>query len=106
MDPHQKAKEAELRRREAEIKARELQIRMRELEAELEETPVHPTYKHEAPPPQKRIWYKQLPNIVKFSGIAVAGIVAVVIANWLITAVLIAGVAWVGYKLFLEGDRS
>lgn len=106
MDPYKQMKEEELGRREAELKARELQIRMRELEAELDATPVHPTYKHEKPSPKKRNWLKQLPSIGKFLLMVVAVIVAIRIATWLATAVLILGLGWVGYKLFLEGDRT
>ena len=106
MDPYKQTKEEQLRRREAELKARELQIRMRELEAELDSTPVHPTYKHKETPTNKRTWLKQLPNIGKFLLMIVAVIVAIRIATWLATAALIVGIGWVGYKLFLEGDRT
>ena len=108
MDPHQKAKEEELRRREAELKTRELQIRMRELEAELEETPVQPTYKHEEPqkPTKKQTWYKRIPNIAKFLLMVLLVIVVMRIASWLFAAVLVLGLAFVGYKLFLEGGRD
>ncbi|MEL6383380.1 MAG: hypothetical protein AAFQ89_13190 [Cyanobacteria bacterium J06626_18] len=107
MDPHQQAKEEELRRREAELKTRELQIRMRELEAELDKTSVHPTYKHEEPPQKKkRTWYERIPNIAKFLMMVVLVIVAIRVASWLFTAALVLGLAFVGYKLFLEGDRN
>ncbi|MGF1523503.1 MAG: hypothetical protein ACFBSF_14400 [Leptolyngbyaceae cyanobacterium] len=107
MDPQPQSKEEELRRRETELKARELQIRMRELEAEMDQTPVHPTYKHEEPPKKKkRTWYQRIPNIAKFLLMVVFVIVAIRVASWLFTAALVLGLAFVGYKLFLESDRE
>lgn len=107
MNPHHRSKEEDLRRREEALKEREIQIRMRELEAELDPTPVYPTAKHEATPDKKkRPWYKRLLEIGKFCLIVVAVVVAVRLTAWLATAILILGIAWVAYKIFLEGDRN
>lgn len=105
MNPHYDSKEEELRRREEALKEREIQIRMRELEHELGSPTVHPTTKLDNPPRKRRPWYKKLPDIGKFLLILIAVVVAVRIAAWLATAVLVLGVGWVGYKLFIEGDR-
>ncbi|MEO1093910.1 MAG: hypothetical protein AAFX01_03300 [Cyanobacteria bacterium J06638_28] len=101
------SREEELRRREEAIKAREIQIRMRELEAELDPTPVHPTTKHKTTSKQKsQLWHKRIPNIVKFFLFVIAVVVALRIAAWLTTAVLVLSIAWVGYKVFLESNPN
>lgn len=105
-DPH--SKEAELKRREAQLRERELQIRMRELEAELSDaTPVQPTVIHsESPRRLKKPWYKKLPDVAKFFLMVVTVFVAIRVAAWLATAVIVLSLGWVGYKFFLEGDRD
>lgn len=100
------SREEELRLREEAIRERELQIRMRELEAELDPTPLHPTTKHETTSKKGRLWYERIPNIAKFVLLLVVVIVAIRIAAWLATAALVLGIAWVGYKFFLEGDHD
>ena len=105
MNPDHQSKEQEFKNREAELKEREIKIRMRELEAELEDpTPVQPTVKHKEP--LARPWYKGLPKIAKFGLIVVGVIVAVKVATWLAGMLLVFGIGWAGYKLFLEGDRN
>lgn len=104
-------KEAELRRREKELQEREQSIRLREMEAELyqKEQPsssLAPTRKHEKPAGNLQQRYRQLFNVAKFLGIVVAVVIAVRIASWLAMIVMVGGVAWVAYKLFLEKDRS
>ena len=106
MYPDHQSKDRELQQREAELRKREIKIRMRELEAELEQpTPVQATVTTDEPL-SGRPWYKRLPDIGKFCLIVLAVIVAVRLATWLATAVMILGIAWAGYKLFLEGDRN
>lgn len=113
MDSHHSAKEEELRRREEALKERELQLRLQELEAEqirlqelktdLNPPPVTPTRPHDpAQPPQKRPWYQRLPNAVKFVALVLVVLVAIRIAAWLASVVLVLAASWVGYKLFLE----
>lgn len=96
----------ELKRREELLREREIQVRLRELEAEVTSTPVQPTFKHEKLPSKKKAWYRKIPEIAKFFLVVVAVIVAVRIAAWMATAVIVLGVGWIGYKLFLEGDRG
>jgi hypothetical protein len=105
MNPNHNSREEELRRREEVLKARELEIRLRELEAEIEkqhEPPVQPTRKHAQKSPKELVWYQRLPNVVKLGVVFVAVIVAVNIAHWLATIVIVGTIAWVSYKLFLE----
>ena len=108
MTPDHQSKDKELQQKEAELRKREIKVRMRELEAELEQpTPVQATVTTDDPSSSKgRPWYKRLPDIGKFCLIVIAVIVAVRLASWLATAVMVFGVAWAGYKLFLEGDRK
>lgn len=106
MNPHHNSKEEELRRREEALKEREVQIRMRELEAELSKPPISPTSKLKDSPRKTLSWFKRMSEIGKFLLIVVAVIVAIRLAAWLAMAILIGGIAWVGYKLFLEGDRQ
>ena len=106
MNPDHQSKDRELQQREVELRKREIKIRMRELEAELEQpTPVQATVTTDEPS-SSRPWYKRLPDIGKFCLIVLAVIIAVRLATWLATAVMILGIAWAGYKLFLEGDRK
>ncbi|MEM8639362.1 MAG: A24 family peptidase [Cyanobacteria bacterium P01_G01_bin.54] len=106
MNSHHSPKEEELRRREEALKERELQIRLRELEAELEPTPVTPTRKHqeESRPQPKPPWYQRLPNWLKFIVVVLGVLVAIRIAAWLASVVLVLAVSWVAYKLFLESQ--
>jgi hypothetical protein len=104
MDPIEQMEER-LRRREQEIEARELKARLKEIEQELEEIPVTPTQKHEekaaASTPARGIFQK-LGDVGKFALIVFSVIVAIRLAAWLGTAVIIMGVVWVTYKLFVE----
>jgi hypothetical protein len=45
-------------------------------------------------------------NVGKFLAVVVAVVIAIRIATGLATVIMIGAVAWVGYKIFLEGDRS
>lgn len=107
-----KHRDDELRRREQELQDRERALRLRELEAEIyaqpqpNEPPIARTTKHQEPKSSLQKRYKQALEVAKFIGIVVAVVFAIRIATWLATAVLIGGVAWVAYKLFLAGDRA
>ncbi len=105
-------KEEELQRREQELQEREHALRLRELEAEIyqqssaNETPISPTSKHRESEGKLNQRFRQVVTIAKFLGIVIAVVVAVRIASWLATAVMVGGIAWIVYKLFLEKDRS
>jgi len=110
MNPQNRDDEA-LRRKEQELQERERALRLREMEAELyqqappNEPPLSPTTKHQASGNQLSQKYRKLLNVAQFLGIVVAVVIAVRIASWLATAVMIGGVAWVVYKMFFEADR-
>jgi hypothetical protein len=98
--------ENELQRRERELQAREQAIRLREIEAQINQPPLLQTVKHREPERSLKPWYGKLVNVGKFLGIVVAVVIAIRIATGLATVIMIGAVAWVGYKIFLEGDRS
>lgn len=104
-------KEEDLQRREKELQEREHALRLRELEAELyqqspaNELPISPTRKHREPEGKLNQRFRQVVTVAKFLGIVIAVVVAVRIATWLATAVMVGGIAWVAYKLFFEKDR-
>jgi hypothetical protein len=97
-------KEQELQRREAELRQRELEIRLRELDAEINPPPLYETVKHQEAERSIERWKRQLIQVGKFMGVVIAVIVAVRIASWLATIVMIGGIAWVVYQIFLA-DR-
>lgn len=107
MDSHED-KQKELQQREEEIKAREQAMRLRELEAEIynNQPPLYQTTKQERAEAKFKIWLKKTVNIAKFFGFVIGVIVAVRIAYWLALMIMIGGVSWIGYKLFLESDES
>ena len=106
MDSHED-KEKQLQQREKEIEAREQAIRLRELEAEIynNEPPLYQTTKQERSEGKFKIWLKKTVNIAKFFGIVIGVVVAVKIAYWLALVIMIGGVSWIGYKVFIEKDE-
>ena len=99
--------EENIRLREQKLKARELEVRIQELEQELDDIPVQPTTKHNeavASGPKKKRLSKKLTDIAKFCLIVISVIVAVRIAAWLSTTLIVIGVLWMSYKLFIESD--
>jgi len=98
--------EEKIRRKEKELEAREIKARLKEIENELEKIPVTPTYRHtEAAPTTKeksRGILQQMSDIGKFALIVFSVIVAIRVAAWVGFAIMMAGVVWVSYKIFLE----
>lgn len=103
-------KERELQRRQKEIEEREHALRLRELEAELyeqhkeKEPPLYQTIKDD---PSKRSLNrlgKKLLNVAKFLGFVVVTIALVRIAHVLALAVMVAGIVWLGYTIFLAKE--
>jgi hypothetical protein len=97
----------QLRQREQEIRDRERAIRLRELEAELHQPPLLPTVKLptvKQPPADAKLQgkYRQIRNVATFFGLVVVVAVAVKIASQLATAVMVGGIAWVAYKIFMD----
>lgn len=95
--------EEKIRQREEALKARELKIRLREIEQELDNIPVQPTAKHrEVAGPKSRKMLRKITEIGKFLLIVIGVIVAIRVAAWISTLVILFGVSWVVYKLFIE----
>jgi hypothetical protein len=103
-------KEQELKKREKELQERERQIRLREMEDELYKQEVQPPLYQTSPqsPPVKvqPRWYRKMVKAVKFGGIVIAVVAAAYIGVWLAAAVLVMGVAWVGYKIMFEKEKD
>jgi anti-sigma-K factor RskA len=107
--PDKKARE--LRHKEQELRKREQEIRLRELEAEIDRSvPEHRTSKYEEPDSQVKgklkQWRRKIIAVAQFTGIVIATVVAVRIASWLATAVIVGGIAWIAYTMFFAKDRS
>ena len=107
--PDKKARE--LRHKEQELRKREQEIRLRELEAEIDRSvPEHRTSKYEEPDSQVKgklkQWRGKIIAVAQFTGIVIATVVAVRIASWLATALIVGGIALIAYKMFVEEDRS
>ena len=100
--------EDDLRRREAELRQKEQEIRLRELELEINKTepPISPTTKHvEA---DQKPWLRKLPKYAKFGVMVFATFLVVQVATritlLLVPMIMVGAIAFVGYKLYLEGD--
>ena len=108
--PDQKARE--LRHKEQELRKREQEIRLRELEAEIDRSvPEYRTIKYEESDSQVKEgklqqWRRKIIAIAQFTGIVIAVVVAVRIASWLATAVIVGGIALIAYKMFFAEERS
>ncbi|MEG3895744.1 MULTISPECIES: hypothetical protein [unclassified Microcoleus] len=103
--PDKKARE--LRHKEQELRRREQEIRLRELEAEIDRSvPEHLTSKYEEPDSKTKgklkQWRRKIIAAAQFTGIVIAVVVAVRIASWLATAVIVGGIALIAYKIFVE----
>lgn len=98
--------ENELRRREKELQAREQQLRLRELEAEINQPPLHQTIKHQKSEHTVTPWSAKFLDVGKFLAVVIAVVVSIKIATSLAPVIILGAVAWVGYKIFWESDRS
>lgn len=99
--------EEDIRRREESIKAREIKVRMAEIERELEEIAPQPQARQvEVMPPKKKQGglSKKITDIGKFCLVVVSVIVAIRLAAWVGTIVMVLGITWMAYKLFLESE--
>jgi anti-sigma-K factor RskA len=107
--PDKKARE--LRHKEQELRKREQEIRLRELESEIDRSvPEYRTSKHQEPDSQVngklKQWRRKIIAAAQFTGIVIAVVVAVRIASWLATAVIVGGIAWIAYQMFFAKDKS
>jgi Flp pilus assembly protein TadB len=105
-------KTRELRHKEQELRKREQEAQLRELEAEIDRSvPEYRTSKYEEPDSQVKEgklqqWRRKIIAVAQFTGIVIAVIVAVRIAFWLATAVIVGGIALIAYKMFFAEERS
>lgn len=99
-------KEHELKRIEQDIKRREQDLRLRELEAEINPPPFHQTVKHEQPEGKLQGWGRKLVLFGKFAAFVVTGYVVVRISTIIAGLIIVGIIGFIGYKIFLEGDRK
>lgn len=105
--------EEDIRRREDSVKARELKMRLKEIEKELEAIPQRPVEQGTAQPVEAEVvseaktrsLYRKAKNVGLFGLIVVSVIVAVKIATWVATILMVLGITWMAYKFFLESKR-
>jgi len=107
--PDKKARE--LRHKEQELRKREQETQLRELEAEIDRSvPEYRTSKYEEPDSQVtgklQQWRRKIIAVAQFTGIVIAVVVAVRIAFWLATVVIVGGIALIAYKMFFAEERS
>ncbi len=99
-------KERELKRLEEDIKKREQALRLREMEAEINEPPLYKTVKHEQSEGKLQQWGRKLVMLGKFLAIVLVVVVTIQVGIKLAYALIIGAIAWVGYKIFFESDRT
>ena len=104
----EKDKKDDLEQREKELQERERQIRLQELELEInqKDPPIYNTEKYNPSEKKNKFQLRKLLKIGKFLGIVVGVVAAAYIGFWVAAAVLVVGVAWVGYKIIFAKDNS
>lgn len=99
--------EENIRLREQKLKARELEMRLKEIEQELDKIPTRETTPYvDASPVKKKKGRltRDAASIGKFCLIVIGTIALVQVAAWVRTTLIVGGVAWMVYKLFIESD--
>ncbi|MEG4866448.1 MULTISPECIES: hypothetical protein [unclassified Microcoleus] len=99
----------ELRHKKQDLRRREQEIWLRELEAEIDRSvPEHLTRKYEESDSQVngklKQWRRKILAVAQFTGIVIAVVVAVRIASWLATTLIVGFIALSAYKMFIEED--
>lgn len=104
----EKDQKNDLEQKEKELEERERQIRLQELEFEInkKDPPLYNTEKYNQPEKKNKFHLRKLLKIGKFLGIVVGVVAAAYIGFWLAAAILVVGVAWVGYKIIFGKDNS
>jgi hypothetical protein len=97
----------DLHRRQQELEDRERALRLRELESEIYQQapappPLYETVKHNPAPTKQQQLVKQITRVASFLGIVIGVMVAVRIASVVGTVVIVGGIAFVIYKIFVE----
>ena len=104
-DPDEKARE--LRHKEQQLRKREQELRLRELEAEIERSvPENITRKYDKSDNNTQnklqLWRRKIIAISQFTGLAIVALVALRVASWLGTAVMVGAIAFIGYKIIFQ----
>ena len=102
-------KTRELRHKQQELRKREQESWLRELEAEIDRSvPEYLTSKYKEPDSQVngklKQWRRKILAVAQFTGIVIVVVVAVRIASWLATALMVGGIALIAYEMFVEKD--
>lgn len=100
--------EDQIRRQENKVKAQELKKRLAELEKDLVETPAQPRVKHvevAEPASESRLISKKWSDWGKFCLMVSVVIVSIKLATWIGTVLLLGGMSWAFYKMFLESKK-
>ena len=98
-------KRKELAHREQQLEERERAIRLAELEQELyqpKELPLYPTQPHQPKPGKLKRLYRKIVRIAKFLGFTIVGIAAIQLGAWIAGLIILAGIVWLAYTLFLD----
>ncbi|HBL13554.1 MAG TPA: hypothetical protein DD379_19585 [Cyanobacteria bacterium UBA11162] len=96
----------ELQRREQELQKREQELRLRELEAEINQPPLYKTVKHEQPESKLQRWGRKAILVGKFLAFVIVGYGVVKLGTIVASIAIVGAIAFIGYKIFLEGDRT
>lgn len=96
----------ELQRKEQELKKREQALRLRELEAEINQPPLHRTVKQDQPEGKLQRWSRKMLLVGKFLAFVVTAYVVVRISTIIAGILIVSVIGFIGYKIFLEGDRT
>lgn len=99
-------KDHELQRREQELQKREQELRLRELEAEINQPPLYKTVKQEQQEGKLQRWGRKALLVGKFLAFVVGAYVVVRLSTIVAGMVIVGLIAFIGYKIFLDGDRN
>ena len=107
---HHHDRAQDLERRQQELEQREQLLRLKELENELyeqnktEEPPLYPTRKENPPLSKLKRWRRKLVLTTKFIGFAIVTLITVKIAYSLAIMIMLGGLGWLGYQMFIAKD--
>jgi Flp pilus assembly protein TadB len=99
-------REQELQRTERQLREKETELRLRELESQItqEKAQFYQTTKVDSQEKGK-LWQGKAILGLKLFGLAVAAIIAVRVASFVASAVIVGTLVFVGYKLFLDKKK-
>ncbi len=106
MAPSDDSREQDLRQREAELRERELSVRLKEMEMELQKAKGDRLSTEVEPPTTRpgriRRWRRNAIEGLKLFAVVVAVIVAIRVAYWLASVMVVLGIAYLLYKFYFE----